>query len=126
MTHTRSIHRSAIAIALAAITGAALAQSPANPSSPSSPTAQPSSPMTSPSANTAAPQNGASTAARMPLRTEPAESAYSALDKSNRGYLQKSDVESLQGFSFEQADVNADGRISKEEFTRYWSAKPAK
>jgi len=125
MTHTRLIHRSAVAIALAAFTGAVFAQSPATPSSPTNPAAQPASPMTSPSP-TAAPQNGASTAARMPLRTEPAESAYSALDKSNRGYLQKNDVESLQGFSFEQADSNSDGRISKEEFTRYWSTKPAK
>jgi Ca2+-binding EF-hand superfamily protein len=82
--------------------------------------------MTSPSTDTRRRKTAHRRGAHARCARSPAESAYSALDKSNRGYLQKNDVESLQGFSFEQADSNSDGRISKEEFTRYWSTKPAK
>jgi Ca2+-binding EF-hand superfamily protein len=77
--------------------------------------------MTAP-AVTGTPPAGTSTL-RMPSRSEPADSAYRALDAGNRGYLSKTDVQGLEGFSFDQADANKDGRISKEEFARAWSAK---
>jgi Ca2+-binding EF-hand superfamily protein len=81
--------------------------------------------MTTPGAAATSPAPTGSTQA-LPSRTEPADSAYRTLDPSNRGYLSKSDVAGLEGFSFDQADTNKDGRISKEEFARYWSTKPAK
>jgi hypothetical protein len=150
MTYTRSIRRSALAIAIAALTGVAFAQSGSSGStsggSPGTSGATSGGPSTStpgaagggmgtsggstgsmatPGASGSTP-SATGSAMKMPSRSEPADSAYRALDHSNRGYLQKSDVAGLQDFNFDQADTNHDGRISKDEFARYWSQKPAK
>jgi len=61
-----------------------------------------------------------STSARMPARTDSADSAYKSLDTSNRGYLSKSDVQGLSGFNFDQADANHDGRLTRDEFSKAW------
>lgn len=47
--------------------------------------------------------------------------SFRSLDKSNRGYLQRNDVTGISGFSFDQADVNHDGRISQDEFAQWQS-----
>jgi hypothetical protein len=47
---------------------------------------------------------------------------FRTLDKSNRGYLQRNDVTGISGFSFDQADVNHDGRVSQDEFAQ-WQAQ---
>ena len=114
--------QSILALALCALAGAAVAQS------------QTPSPMTPPSANsptttapaaTTPPPTGAPMM-KAPSRSEPADSAYRSLDAANRGYLQKGDVQGLSGFSFDDADTNKDGRLSKEEFSKAWASAPAK
>jgi len=47
--------------------------------------------------------------------------SFRSLDKSNRGYLQRNDVTGISGFSFDQADLNHDGRISQDEFAQWQS-----
>ena len=134
---TRSFQRTALTLALAAFTGAAFAQSQPSPASPSSPSAQPpaAAPSTPPGAmspsTTTSPASPAATAPtgstmKMPSRTEPADSAYRTLDAGKRGYLQKSDVQGIEGFSFDTADTNKDGRLSQEEFNKAWSTKTTK
>lgn len=48
--------------------------------------------------------------------------SFRSLDKSNRGYLQRNDVTGINGFSFDQADLNHDGRISQDEFAQWQSS----
>ena len=106
-----SFKQSALVVAVAAFAATAFAQSPSTPPATSG---SPSSPMTQPAAPSAA--------ARMPSPTDSPDAAWRTLDSGNRGYLQQSDVQGL-GISFEQADTNKDGRLSKEEFAKAWSAK---
>ena len=125
MTHARSFRRSALTLALAAVAGVALAQTPSTSPSPTTPSAAnppaATSGMTTPSAN---PTGAAPSAtAQMPSRTDSADAAWKSLDTANRGFLSKSDVQGLDGISFDQADTNKDGRLSKEEFAKAWSSK---
>lgn len=107
--------------ALFAIAGVASAQpsssTPSGGDAAKSP-ATSTTPMTSPMNKTATP----SAAQHVPSRSEPADSAFRALDANNRGYLSKSDVSAISGFSFEQADNNKDGKLTKDEFAKAWSA----
>ena len=64
--------------------------------------------------------------AQLPAQTESAVVAYQALDSTHRGYLSRSDVQGLQGFSFDEADANKDGRLSEEEFAKAWNTKPSR
>lgn len=119
MDHADAFRKSTLALALCAIAGVAAAQStPQNPMTSPSATTPPAT--TAPAATTP-PPTGSSTL--MPARTEPADSAFRTLDSAKRGYLQKSDVAGLDGISFDQADINKDGRLSPEEFARAWSTK---
>ena len=137
----KAYHQTALAIAMFALAGAATAQtSPSTTTpmdkSPSTTATQPSTTATQPatgvnpgSQGTSGMSQGSqgttgmsgSTSARMPARTDSAESAYKSLDSSNRGYLSKSDVQSLSGFNFDQADANHDGRVTRDEFAKAWS-----
>lgn len=47
---------------------------------------------------------------------------FRSLDKSNRGYLQRNEVTGISGFSFDQADLNHDGRISQDEYAQWQSS----
>jgi len=136
----KAYHQTTLALALCALAGVTVAQTSPSPATPmnsgSSTTAtQPST--GSPAANqgsqgttgTAQRNQGASgtssmsqgsTSARMPARTDSADSAYKSLDASNRGYLSKSDVQGLSGFNFDQADANHDGRLTRDEFSKAW------
>ena len=109
-----------LAIALCSLATTAFAQStpPQNPMS--TPSATPPATTTAPAATTP-PPTGSSM--RMPSRTESADTAFRSLDSANRGFLSKSEVQGLDGISFDQADTNKDGRLSKEEFERAWSTK---
>jgi len=109
-----------LAIALCTLATTAFAQSttPQNPMS--TPSATPPATTTAPAATTP-PPTGSSM--RMPSRTESADTAFRSLDSANRGFLSKSEVQGLDGISFDQADTNKDGRLSKEEFERAWAAK---
>ena len=119
MKHTTVYRHSTLAIALWSLAGLAAAQStPSNPMT--TPSATPPATTTAPAATAPAP---AGSTMRMPSRTEPADSAFRTLDSANRGYLSKSELQGIEGISFEQADINKDGRLSQEEFSRAWSAK---
>ena len=126
MTNSRSFRRPLLALALCAMAGAVMAQSPSSPGgSAGTGTTAPSAtgtPMTTP----AAPATSSGTnsmSQRMPSRTDSADNAYKALDSSNRGYLSKSDVQGISGFSFEAADTNHDGKLTRDEFNRAWGSK---
>ena len=106
----QSFKQSALVLALAAFAGAAFAQSPSTPPATTGAQTTPmTSPMTPPTGRTLAPGDSA-------------DAAWRTLDSSNRGFLQSSDLQGT-GISFEQADTNKDGRISKEEFAKAWAAK---
>ncbi|MFO1304072.1 MAG: EF-hand domain-containing protein [Burkholderiales bacterium] len=153
--NTSSYRRTALALALCALTGVAFAQSSSGSggtsggatsggsSSPSSTSPMNSGtgsgttgsgsmgsgstgsghyPSSSPSAGQMSPGGQPmSNGMRSPSRTDSADAAYRSLDSSNRGYLQKSDVQGLSGFNFDQADTNHDGRLTKDEFSKAWS-----
>jgi hypothetical protein len=104
----------AAAFAIAGVAGAQTYSTPAKEGT----AAPPTTPMTSPTTPMAAP----SAAQNVPARTEPADAAFRTLDANNRGYLAKSDVAAISGFSFEQADTNKDGKLTKDEFAKAWSA----
>src|SRR4051812_19805826 len=126
MTHTHSLRNPLLAVALCAMAGVAMAQT--HPStatgSPGMGTTPPAATGT-PNATPATPATSSGTmgtSQRLPSRTDTADNAYKQLDSHNRGYLSKSDVENIQGFSFEAADTNHDGKLSRDEFNRAWSS----
>lgn len=112
--------QSMLALALCALAGTAVAQSTTAPS-PMAPSAN--SPTTTAPAATPTSPMGSSTM-HIPARSEPADSAYRSLDTANRGYLSKSEVQGIQGFSFDSADTNKDGKLSKDEFAKAWASVP--
>jgi len=148
----KTYQQTALAIAMCALAGAAVAQSSSpsgsTPNSGSSTTAtQPATGSSSTGSTTQGSQGtsgmnqggrvnqgtqgttgmsqgsgttGSSGTARMPSRTDSADSAYRSLDASNRGYLSKTDVQGLSGFNFDQADANHDGRLTRDEFAKAW------
>jgi hypothetical protein len=97
-----------LALALAGavgVAGAAFAQQPStSPGSPSS--ATPPSGATSPGMAKA-------------MKSDSADAAWQKLG--SKGYVAKDDVKDLQGFSFDTADANSDGRLSQDEFRKAWS-----
>ena len=56
-----------------------------------------------------------------PTSFDSAETLFNRFDAGRTGYLTKDQVQSLDGFSFEAADLNRDGRLSAAEFDRAWS-----
>ena len=126
MTYIPSFRRPLLVLALCAMAGAVAAQSPSSPSgSAGTGTTAPSAtgtPMTTPAAP--ATSSGTSgTSQRLPSRTDTADNAYKTLDSANRGYLTKNDVQGISGFSFDAADTNHDGRLTRDEFNRAWGSK---
>ena len=123
----KAYRQTTLALALCALAGVTVAQTSPSPTTPmnsgSSPTAtQPStgSPAVNQGSQGTPGMSQGSTSARMPARTDSADSAYKSLDTSNRGYLSKSDVQGLSGFNFDQADSNHDGRLTRDEFSKAW------
>jgi hypothetical protein len=126
MTNSPSFRRPLLALALCAMAGAVMAQSPSSPggaagtgttppSATGTPMTTPTTPMTSSGIN--------ATSRHLPSRTDSADNAYKALDPSNRGYLSKNEVQGISGFSFEAADTNHDGKLTRDEFNRAWGSK---
>ena len=134
----KAYRQTTLALALCALAGVTVAQTSPSTTTPmnsgSSPTTtQPStgSPAVNPGSQGTTGQRNqgtsgtsgmsqGSTSARMPARTDSADSAYKSLDASNRGYLSKSDVQGLSGFNFDHADANHDGRLTRDEFSKAW------
>jgi len=95
-------------------------------------TAQPPSTVTTPQPGTATTQSGAAPSsaagqntgtARMPTKSDNAQSAFKMMDSANRGYVTKEEMDRLSGFSgFDTADANRDGRLSQEEFAKAWGS----
>ena len=57
-----------------------------------------------------------------PSRTESPLWAFDKLDPTHRGYVTQGDVAQLPGhYSFDQADMNHDGKLDASEFQRFWS-----
>ena len=126
MTNIRSFRRPLLALALCAMAGAAVAQSSSSPSgAPGTGTTPPSAtgtPMTTPATPMTSPGQGG-LSQRLPSRTDTADHAYRQLDTANRGYLTQNDVQGISGFSFQAADTNHDGKLSRDEFNRAWGSK---
>jgi Ca2+-binding EF-hand superfamily protein len=60
-------------------------------------------------------------AALTPTTLEPAEAVFNRLDHNRKGFLTRDQVASLDGFSFDAADTNHDGRLTSEEFAKAWA-----
>ena len=125
----RNFFHPALAVAVAAFlaTGAAVAQSTA-PSA-NSPMAAPSaaSPAGTPSMGPSmmAPATDASKSpasqAMLPGKTDSASAAFGKLSMKHQGYVTSEDVSKLQGFNFQSADKNNDGKLDQAEFNAAWS-----
>lgn len=61
-----------------------------------------------------------------PTKLEAADTVFNRFDTARRGYLTKDQVQSLDGFAFEAADMNRDGKLSADEFARGWSEYSSK
>ena len=55
-----------------------------------------------------------------PSRLESADTVFNRFDNGRKGYLTKDQVQSLDGFPFEAADSNKDGKLTAEEFSKGW------
>ena len=57
----------------------------------------------------------------MPTRSSTAAEAFAMLDRGQVGYVTRADTDRIPGFTgFDNADVNRDGQLSKEEFVNAW------
>ena len=82
---------------------------------------QPGSPTTQSGAAPTAAQGQPAGTARMPTKSDNAQSAFKMLDSANRGYVTREEMDRMSGFSgFDAADMNRDGRLSQEEFAKAW------
>jgi len=57
----------------------------------------------------------------LPSRSDSSGAAFQKLDPSGNGYVSRSDFAKLGGGNFDAADTNQDGRLSYDEFQRYWT-----
>lgn len=125
----RNLIHPSLVVAVAAFlgTGAAIAQSTTPSATPSmtAPSASPAgTPGTGPSGMTTTP--GASTASSptqgaLPSKTDSATAAFGKLSMKHQGYVASEDVSKLQGFNFQSADKNNDGKLDQTEFNAAWS-----
>jgi len=56
-----------------------------------------------------------------PSRSDSSGAAFQKLDPNGNGYVTRSDFARLGGGNFDAADTNHDGRLSYDEFQRYWT-----
>ncbi len=124
----RNFVHPALAVAVAAFltTGAAVAQSTAPSATP--PMAPPSgssvgTPTATPSTMAPASDAAKSPASQgaVPSKTDSATAAFGKLSMKHQGYVTSDDVSKLQGFNFQSADKNNDGKLDQAEFNAAWS-----
>ncbi len=125
----RNLIHPSLVVAVAAFlgAGAAIAQSTAPSATPpmAAPSAAPAATpgtgpsgmmTTTPGASTASPTQGA-----LPSKTDSASAAFGKLSMKHQGYVASEDVSKLQGFNFQSADKNNDGKLDQTEFNAAWS-----
>lgn len=56
-----------------------------------------------------------------PTPFDSADTLFNRFDANRRGYLTKDQVQGLDGFLFEAADLNHDGKLSADEFSKAWN-----
>ena len=56
-----------------------------------------------------------------PTTLEPADAVFNRLDHNRKGFLTRDQGQSIDGFSFDTADTNHDGRLSSDEFEKAWA-----
>jgi len=54
-------------------------------------------------------------------RSESSGAAFQKLDPNGLGYVTRSDFARMGGGDFDAADANHDGKLSYDEFQRYWT-----
>ena len=64
-----------------------------------------------------------SKSAMYPARTDSVDTAFTRLDAGGKGYVTKDQTQAMDGFnkSFEAADMNHDGRLTRDEFNKAWT-----
>ena len=62
-----------------------------------------------------------------PMKSESADSAFSKLDASGKGFVTRDDVRGMTGFDtlFDKYNAKHDGRLTREEFAQAWAAYKA-
>jgi len=55
-----------------------------------------------------------------PSKSDTAVSAFQKLDTAKAGYVTKEQAAKLDGFDFNQADKNKDGKLDRDEFNAAW------
>lgn len=66
-------------------------------------------------------------ASATPTKSDSADSAFSKLDASGKGYVTRDDVRGMTGFDtlFDRYNAKHDGRLTREEFAQAWAAYKA-
>jgi hypothetical protein len=57
----------------------------------------------------------------VPSRSDSSGAAFQKLDPQGNGYVTRSEFARIGGGDFDAADTNHDGRLSYDEFQRYWT-----
>jgi hypothetical protein len=72
-----------------------------------------------------APPSMATPKSDIPSRTDSSLSAFDKLDSQHRGFVTRDDVSGLPGtLNFDTADRDHDGRLTPDEFQRFWNDSP--
>lgn len=57
----------------------------------------------------------------VPARSDSSGAAFQKLDKGGMGYVTREEFARMGSGDFDAADTNRDGRLSYDEFQRYWT-----
>ena len=79
------------------------------------------SPLDTPPLVVPPPTGGSATGDKTLSRSESSGAAFQKLDPNGTGYVTRSDFARIGGGNFDAADANHDGKLSYDEFQRYWT-----
>ena len=108
------------AICLAAAALFAAGSASAQPSSLTAPNNSAGSPLDTPPL-VVQPPTGSGPRDTSLSRSESSGAAFQKLDPNGAGYVTRSDFARMGGGNFDAADTNHDGKLSYDEFQRYWT-----